>query len=58
MLKRMIIMLCVVGVVFAALAWFVSFRAGMIKQAMAVARRSPADGVDDRRAGQRLAIDI
>ncbi len=35
MLKRMIIMLGVVGAVFAALAWFVNFRAGMIKQAMA-----------------------
>ncbi|MDH2404982.1 efflux RND transporter periplasmic adaptor subunit [Bradyrhizobium sp. SSUT18] len=35
MFKRMIIMLCVIGAVFAALAWFVNFRAGMIKQAMA-----------------------
>jgi membrane fusion protein (multidrug efflux system) len=35
MLKRMIIMLCVVGAVFAGLAWFVNFRATMIKQAMA-----------------------
>ena len=35
MLKRMIIMLGVVGAVFAALAWFVNFRAGMIKRAMA-----------------------
>ena len=35
MLKRMIIMLCAIGVVFAALAWFVNFRAGMISQVMA-----------------------
>ncbi|WP_204351292.1 hypothetical protein, partial [Serratia marcescens] len=28
-------MLCAVGVVFAALAWFVNFRAGMISQVMA-----------------------
>ncbi|WP_027530917.1 efflux RND transporter periplasmic adaptor subunit [Bradyrhizobium sp. WSM3983] len=35
MLKRMIIMLCAIGAVFAALAWFVNFRAGMIRQAMA-----------------------
>lgn len=35
MLKRMIIMLCVIGAVFAALAWFVNFRAGMISQVMA-----------------------
>jgi membrane fusion protein (multidrug efflux system) len=35
MLKRMIIMLGVVGAVFAALAWFVNFRTGMIKQALA-----------------------
>lgn len=35
MLKRMIIMLGVVGAVFAALAWFVNFRSGMIKQALA-----------------------
>ena len=35
MLKRMIIMLCVIGTVFAALAWFVNFRAGKISQAMA-----------------------
>lgn len=35
MFKRMIIMLCVIGAVFAALVWFVNFRAGMIKQAMA-----------------------
>jgi membrane fusion protein (multidrug efflux system) len=35
MFKRMIIMLCAVGVVFAALAWFVNFRAGMISQVMA-----------------------
>jgi membrane fusion protein (multidrug efflux system) len=35
MLKRMIIMLCAIGAVFAALAWFVNFRAGMISQVMA-----------------------
>ena len=35
MLKRMIIMLGVVGAVFAALAWFVNFRSGMIRQALA-----------------------
>jgi membrane fusion protein (multidrug efflux system) len=35
MLKRMIIMLCVIGAVFAALTWFVNFRAGMISQVMA-----------------------
>ncbi|WP_315834809.1 efflux RND transporter periplasmic adaptor subunit [Bradyrhizobium prioriisuperbiae] len=35
MLKRMVIMLGVVGAVFAALAWFVNFRSGMIRQALA-----------------------
>src|SRR5882757_5627596 len=35
MLKRMIIMLAVVGAVFAALDWFVNFRAGMIRQVLA-----------------------
>ncbi|MEH2485046.1 efflux RND transporter periplasmic adaptor subunit [Bradyrhizobium sp. AZCC 2230] len=35
MLKRMLIMLCAIGAVFAALAWFVNFRAGMISQVMA-----------------------
>jgi membrane fusion protein (multidrug efflux system) len=35
MLKRMTIMLCAIGAVFAALAWFVNFRAGMISQVMA-----------------------
>jgi len=43
MLKRMIIMLGVVGAVFAALAWFVNFRSGMIRQALAsLASGSPA----------------
>jgi membrane fusion protein (multidrug efflux system) len=35
MLKRMIIMLGVVAAVFAALSWFVSFRAGMISKVLA-----------------------
>jgi len=35
MLKRMIIMLGVVGAVFAGLAWFVNFRAGIIKTVLA-----------------------
>jgi membrane fusion protein, multidrug efflux system len=35
MLKRMIIMLGVVGAVFAGLGWFVNFRAGMIQKALA-----------------------
>ncbi|KYG19242.1 RND transporter [Bradyrhizobium sp. AT1] len=41
MLKRMMIMLGVVGTVFAALAWFVNFRAGMIRQAMAALADPP-----------------
>jgi len=41
MLKRMMIMLGVVGAVFAALAWFVNFRAGMIRQAMAALADPP-----------------
>jgi membrane fusion protein (multidrug efflux system) len=41
MLKRMIIMLCVIGAVFAALAWFVNFRAGMISQVMATLANPP-----------------
>ena len=41
MLKRMIIMLCVIGAVFAALAWFVNFRAGMISQVMATLADPP-----------------
>ncbi|TYO67424.1 efflux RND transporter periplasmic adaptor subunit [Bradyrhizobium hipponense] len=41
MFKRMMIMLCIAGAVFAALAWFVNFRAGMIRQAMAALADPP-----------------
>lgn len=41
MLKRMIIMLCVVGAVFAGLAWFVNFRAGILKNVMAALADPP-----------------
>jgi len=41
MLKRMIIMLCGVGAVFAGLAWFVDFRAGIIKKVMATLADPP-----------------
>jgi membrane fusion protein, multidrug efflux system len=41
MLKRMMIMLGIVGVVFAGLAWFVNFRAGLIKNALAALADPP-----------------
>jgi membrane fusion protein, multidrug efflux system len=41
MFKRMMIMLCIAGAMFAALAWFVNFRAGMIRQAMATLADRP-----------------
>ncbi|WP_441251905.1 efflux RND transporter periplasmic adaptor subunit [Tardiphaga sp. 71_E8_N1_1] len=41
MLKRMIIMFGIVGAVFAGLAWFVNFRAGMIKNALAALADPP-----------------
>jgi membrane fusion protein, multidrug efflux system len=41
MLKRMIIMLGVVGAVFAGLAWFVNFRASMIQKALAALADPP-----------------
>ncbi len=41
MLKRMIIMLGIVGAVFAGLAWFINFRAGLIKNALAALADPP-----------------
>jgi membrane fusion protein (multidrug efflux system) len=41
MTKRMIIMLAIVGAVFAGLAWFVQFRAGLIKNALAALADPP-----------------
>ena len=50
MLKRMIIMLSVVGAVFAGLAWFVNFRAGMIQKSLA-ALADPPQTVSTATAG-------
>jgi membrane fusion protein, multidrug efflux system len=41
MLKRMVIMLGIVGVVFAGLSWFVNFRAGLIRNALAALADPP-----------------
>ncbi|UFW91983.1 hypothetical protein BjapCC829_49330 (plasmid) [Bradyrhizobium barranii] len=56
MFKRMILMLYVIGAVFAALAWFVNFRAGMIKQAMASLADPPQTVSTTTGSVQRLAI--